>query len=403
MKVGFIHPSWPGSEGTGATHTASRIVEMLKDNGHEITVYCATEPQQNPHQRSDIDLKHLSGRNIPHTSIALNRAIRDRVHEFDQYDLVSSYLPSLIPAMETVSKKSSAATLVTLNAYRGVCPKNDLQYMGNSTCDNNSLSSCLPCIAKTSGGSQKHGRSYRIASRLGNYGLIKSVEPEKLSIDGFHALSEHVKQTYSEFNFPSERIAVIPNPIDESFVVPHESDFSEPYKLLYVGYLEEHKGVEMLPELMARLDEAEREFRLTIAGDGGSRSKLEQSVLELNLEDAVDFRGHVPYDNLPSVYANHDIFVYPGQWEEPFGRVFLEAMGAKTPIVATDVGAAGKIVGEAGSVVESTVSALSEEIVSIVRSETLPILSARARQEVKRYKPIRIQQEFEELYQLLAA
>ncbi|WP_353635044.1 glycosyltransferase family 4 protein [Halobacterium sp. NMX12-1] len=401
MKIGFIHPSWPGGEGTGATHTANQIIEGLTNQDHEITVYCAERPQVSKHQTSDIDIKYLSEGGIPHTNIALNKAIQGRFDEFDQYDLVSSYLTSLIPAMETISEKTSASTLVTLNAYAGVCPKNDLQYMDNTRCDDNSPSRCLPCIAKTSGGSQKHGRAYRIASRLGNYKLIKSIEPEKLSIDGFHALSEHVKQTYSEFDFPSERITVIPNPIDESFVVPHESGFSEPYKLLYVGYLEEHKGVEMLPKLMARLDERDREFRLTIAGDGGLRSEVEQSVLELDLEDAVNFRGHVPYEELPSVYANHDIFVYPGQWEEPFGRVFLEAMGAKTPIVATNVGAAGKIIGEAGSVVEPTVSALSEEIISIAQHQSLSQLSINARKERKRYNPTQIQQEFETLYKSL--
>ncbi|WP_082224534.1 glycosyltransferase family 4 protein [Halolamina rubra] len=402
MKIGFIHPSFPGDEGTGATHTANQIVDGLANRDHEITVYCAERPQITNYQ-SNINTEFLLEERIPHTNIALNRAVRRRLEEFEQYDLVSSYLTSLIPAMETVSEQTSAATLVTLNAYAGICPKNDLQYMDKTTCDNNSLSRCIPCIVKTSGGSQKHGRAYRTASRLGNYGLIKSVEPTELTIDGFHALSEHVRQTYLEFNFPSERITTIPNPIDESFILPHESDFSEPYKLLYVGYLEEHKGVEMLPNMMARLDEADHEFRLTIAGDGGLRSKLEQSVVERDFEDIVDFRGHVPYEELPSVYANHDLFVYPGLWEEPFGRVFLEAMGANTPIVATNVGAADKIVGRAGKVVEPTVSALSEEIISIVGHENLSVLSTKAQQEIKRYKPNRVQQEFEELYHSLVA
>ncbi|WP_338729859.1 glycosyltransferase family 4 protein [Haladaptatus sp. DJG-WS-42] len=400
MKIGFIHPSWPGSEGTGATHTASQIVETLVDQGHDLTVYCTKQPPA-ASQKDGTKLKFLSDNKIPHTNVALNRAIHRRLDEFDQYDIVSSYLTSLIPGMNTIGEQTSAKTLVTLNAYAGVCPKNNLRYMGTEVCDDNRLSRCLPCIGKTSGGSDKHGRVYRTVSRLGNYGLIKSVNPGSLSIDGFHALSGHVKQTYAGFGFPNERIAVVPNPIDESFVVPHESDFSEPYNLLYVGYLEQHKGVDMLPELMVRLDESDLDFKLTIVGDGGMRSQLEQSVLKFNLSDSVDFRGHVPYEELPSVYAHHDIFVYPGLWEEPFGRVFLEAMGAKTPVVATNVGAVDEILGTAGVVIEPTAAALAEGIISTVRSGELETLSSNARMEIERYAPKRIGDEFETLYKSL--
>lgn len=402
MQIGFIHPSWPGSEGTGATHTASRIVEMLVEQGHDLTVYCVERPPQDTHLSIDVNLKTLEVGRIPHTNVALNKAIRGQLDEFDQYDLVSSYLTSLIPAMDTISERTSAKTLVTLNAYAGVCPKNDLRYMDTIACNDNKPSRCIPCIGNTSGGSDKHGRAYRIASRLGNYGLIKSINPETINIDGFHALTEHVKRTYTEFGFPNDRIEVIPNPIDESFVIPHESDFSESYKLLYVGYLKQHKGVEILPELMARLDEANHHFELTIVGDGGLRSQLEQSVLELDLSNVVDFRGHVQYDKLPSVYAHHDIFVFPGLWEEPFGRVFLESMGAKTPVVATNVGAADDILGKAGIVVEPTAAALAEGIRSLVRRGELTSLSANARTEIEQYAPEQIGQEFESLYRSLA-
>lgn len=401
MKIGFIHPSWPGSEGTGATHTASQIVDMLVDQGNDLTVYCIEYPPQEVRHRSDIHLESLPESRIPHTNVALNSVIRRQLDEFNQYDIVSSYLTPLIPAMNAISEETSAKTLVTLNAYAGVCPKNDLQYMGTTACNDNSPSRCLPCIGKTSSGSDNHGRAYQIASRLGNYGLIKRVDSESLSIDGFHALSGHVKQIYAGFDFPNERITVVPNPIDDSFVVPHESDFSEPYELLYVGYLEQHKGVNLLPELMLHLEESDYEFELTIAGDGGMRSQLEQTVQEFDLGAAVDIRGHVPYEELPSMYARHDIFVYPGQWEEPFGRVFLEAIGTKTPVVATNVGATDEILGTARKVVEPKAAALAEGVSSLIRHGELELLSANARGEIERFEPERIGQEFEKLYKSL--
>lgn len=398
MRIGFIHPSWPGSEGTGATHTASKIVEILSEKGHELTIYCVNRPPEGIQSRLDAEIEYLQTNRVPHTNYALNRAICNRLEEFNQYDLVSSYLSPLIPAMDTVGKKTSARTLVTLNAYAGVCPKNDLLYMGTEDCDNNSPSRCLPCVAKTSGETDKHSWLYQTTSRLGNYGMLKSVDVTSLNIDRFHALSTHVKRTYSDFGFPGGQISIIPNPIDESFIHDHESDFSAPYELLYVGNLENHKGVGLLPQVMERLDRSELSFQLTIVGDGGMRSSLEKSVLDLGLSDSVDFRGHVAYEELPAIYANHDIFVYPGLWQEPFGRVFLEALGTETPVVATDVGAAGEILGAAGELVAPNASAIADRVLSLAHDGELPILSENARTEAERYNLERIGQEFETLY-----
>jgi len=401
VKIGFIHPSWPGSEGTGATHTATQLVEQLVVQGHNLTVYCVERPPSDADVQTDVQLKPLPESRIPHTNLALNRSVHKRLDEFGTYDVVASYLTPVIPAMNTISEETTARTVVTLNAYAGICPKNDLRYMGATACEDNGPSRCPPCIAKTSGGSDKHGRMHKITSRLGNYLLVPR-EPATLSIDGFHALSGHVKETYADFGFSDDRITVIPNPLDESFVVPHKSNFSEPYKLLYVGYLEQHKGIEILPELMRRLTKSGTEFRLTIAGDGGMRSWLKQSVAELDLDDVVDIRGHIPYNDLPSVYAQHDLFVYPGLWEEPFGRVFLEAMSAETPVVATDVGAAAEITGAAGVVSDPTAAALADTILSVVRRDQLRSLSKNTKSELEQYTPEQIGNEMETLYRSLA-
>ncbi|AKH97427.1 glycosyl transferase family 1 [Halanaeroarchaeum sulfurireducens] len=40
MHIGFIHPSYPSAEGTGATHSATQIVYGLAEAGHNIDVYC---------------------------------------------------------------------------------------------------------------------------------------------------------------------------------------------------------------------------------------------------------------------------------------------------------------------------------------------------------------------------
>ena len=55
------------------------------------------------------------------------------------------------------------------------------------------------------------------------------------------------------------------------------------------------------------------------------------------LQDKVVFINNVPYEDLPGYYALADVFVRPSL-SEGFGNVFIEAMAAGVPIIATPVG-----------------------------------------------------------------
>ena len=58
--------------------------------------------------------------------------------------------------------------------------------------------------------------------------------------------------------------------------------------------------------------------------------------------ERVRFAGSVPREQLPGVYANADVVVFPVRWREPWGVVPLEAMGVGRPVVATGRGGSGE-------------------------------------------------------------
>lgn len=131
MNIAFIHPSFPSAGGTGATHSATQIVTHLARSRHDIDVYCAAKPHLNE-ITSNLDLYYLSGESRhPQINIRLNREVQARLNKSAEYDIVHSYMTSTIPALNQLSQTSDMATVVTLNAYAGVCLKNDLLYMGN--------------------------------------------------------------------------------------------------------------------------------------------------------------------------------------------------------------------------------------------------------------------------------
>lgn len=302
--------------------------------------------------------------------------------------------------MGDIAARTSTATVVTLNAYRGVCPKNDLRYLDREPCTSNGLAKCSVCSIATSGGHDEYGRAYRSASRLGNLKLVRESERKADRIDGYHALSPHVKETYAGFGFPAERISVIPNILDERFCFDGEPDFSEPYELLYVGSLDRHKGVDRLVPILDQLRrQSSSTFQLTVVGDGGLQSELEQQATTRGLSDAVSFTGRLPNEELPAVFASHDLFVYPGRWNEPFGRVFLESLAAGTPVVASDVGSIDDIIGDGGIVTDGSVEGFSESVARICDAETLTALSFEAKQVVEQYRPENVVPEIIELYE----
>lgn len=104
--------------------------------------------------------------------------------------------------------------------------------------------------------------------------------------------------------------------------------------ILYLGRLEQRKGVRTLLRAVAHLQQQLPDIRLCIGGDGPERPTLERLAAELGLTN-VQFLGYVPADDLPGLMHSADIFCAPATEAESFGLVLVEAMAAGLPIVAS--------------------------------------------------------------------
>jgi glycosyltransferase involved in cell wall biosynthesis len=94
-------------------------------------------------------------------------------------------------------------------------------------------------------------------------------------------------------------------------------------------------------------------LKLVVAGaakfvDAGARydnqayaRSLRTLARELAVDDAVIFCGAV--DDVPALMAALDLVLVPS-WEEPFGRVVIEAMAMRTSVIATNVGGPAGII-----------------------------------------------------------
>ncbi len=107
---------------------------------------------------------------------------------------------------------------------------------------------------------------------------------------------------------------------------------SEPLRLLAVGMMREGAKMasyRLLAETLGKL--GTRPLTLTIAGDGPGRAEVET----LFARHSARFTGALMPEEMPALYAAHDILVWPAI-REAFGFVFLEAQAAGLAIVGGD-------------------------------------------------------------------
>ena len=96
--------------------------------------------------------------------------------------------------------------------------------------------------------------------------------------------------------------------------------------------------------------------RLVVVGGGPDRGRLERYAADLGVDRLVEFRDHVPYQEMPALFASAACMVLASlplwHWEEQFGLVLAEAMAGETPIIASRSGAIPEVVQDAGRLFE---------------------------------------------------
>jgi glycosyltransferase involved in cell wall biosynthesis len=154
---------------------------------------------------------------------------------------------------------------------------------------------------------------------------------------------------------PVERLFVAAHAVDNDAYnreVPEEEKDALRQKLyissgqkvvLYLGRLEELKGLAYLLEAFASLQRDDAV--LVLVGAGSQHAHLEQLADEKAITDRVRFAGYVPPEKVVPYYAIAWVYVLPSittpVFKEPWGLVVNEAFNQGVPVVATDaVGAA---------------------------------------------------------------
>ena len=139
-------------------------------------------------------------------------------------------------------------------------------------------------------------------------------------------------------NFTSNEIEVIPNIVNtEKFIINKNKENKNRFRFVSVSFLTDNKNVDLTIRAFGKAFKGKEAFELYIAGDGTAKTKLENLVRELRLENQVKFVGKVSREKLPEFLNEGDCFVLPSKYET-FGVVYIEALSCGLPIITTKCG-----------------------------------------------------------------
>jgi glycosyltransferase involved in cell wall biosynthesis len=185
-----------------------------------------------------------------------------------------------------------------------------------------------------------HRRRARALGRLVNAltGLPTSL-PDLGRTGSFLFVSEATRdaaERWSRWTYPDS--TVVFSGIDRRDFPATSPSSAHPWRwrLLYVGRLEERKGVHTLLRALARLP-AEATLDVVGRGNETERAAFDRLVDELALGARVRVTA-ADRSELRAHYLDADVVVFPSEWAEPFGLVPIEAMACARPVVATGVG-----------------------------------------------------------------
>jgi sugar transferase (PEP-CTERM/EpsH1 system associated) len=214
--------------------------------------------------------------------------------------------------------------------------------------------------------------------------------------DSVFAISGEVREFYCrETGFPVERMAVIPNGIDVRRIDEAITDgvreglgiAKDDFVIGTVARLDATKDPLTLVRAFAKLrrEQPDSTLKLLIVGDGSERTHLETFVAEQGLNGAVVFTG-LRHD-VPRLLGAMNVFAL-SSLSEGMPITVLEAMAARLPVVATNVGALPELVEEGSTgflTAPQDAEAMANRLARVSQNpEMASSFGSRARQKVER-------------------
>lgn len=228
------------------------------------------------------------------------------------------------------------------------CYKNDFRYKGVEDCNNFTLPErCLTCIIATklsysrvSGINLKNigidlvtpllKRSVKIGRLKKRIELREDILRQLIyTCDQIFIYGVWFKRILIKNGFDSPKLNLIPHISKPSTNETETRDLNIKYRILFVGRIEEQKGLHLLCKAMKLI--SVKELTLNVAGNIVDEQYFEDCVREYSF----DYLGVLPRSQLLSSLCSYDFLILPSVFTEMYSLIVREAFYEQLPVIAS--------------------------------------------------------------------
>ncbi len=305
----------------GGEHTVFRNEkQLLEENGHYVVPYTRT----NDELKKSVWKKIL----LPFSTCFSWRTYREikRLIKEERISVVHCHntFPLISPAVYYACFRMHVPVLQTVHNFRLVCP--------GGTCFRNGAV-CEECLKKKSLLPALRYGCYR-KSRLGTAVVVGMLWVHR-KLGAYRKLNYifltpfYAKKIAPLLNVPENRIFIKPN-FCLSGGIPAPADEVDLHKFVYVGRLDDYKGIYLLAQLWLTLP---KEFILKIYGSGAMETKLAAIAAQHGNIELCGFQDqNVVREDLRTACA----LVFPSIGYESFGLSVIESFSLGVPVLMNE-------------------------------------------------------------------
>lgn len=323
LKILQVHNYYqiPGGEDT----VVANEKKLLEDHGHEVVQYSRNNSELKEFTKVRKLLLPFTTIFNPRTYTEVKQIIKkqniDIVHVHNTLNLIS-------PAVYYAALSCKVPVVQTVHNFRLLCPGATFYRDGHI---------CEDCVSKGLICAVKHG-CYR-GSKAQTLVCVLSTWIHRMT--GVYGKLNYICLT--EFNkekllslkqIKPEQIYIKPN---FTYTFGDSKETGEYY--LYIGRIEEIKGVSLLIEAFSKMSDK----KLKLAGTGTELEKYQNLVKENNLTN-ISFEGFCQREKLSELLKNAKAVVVTSQCYETFGMIVVEAFSGHIPVIVGDIGNVGSLV-----------------------------------------------------------
>lgn len=350
-----LHAPWGVPEAGGTERYAEALAAGQAARGLEVARFSPAELP--PGARPRGAFAELDAPGVDAAFSAVLRAGRPEVVHVHHLSGLSLRIPAL-------ARAAGAGVVLTLHDAWLRCARGQLVDGQGRRCPGPEVSRCARCLAPELRAPVPAPLARRLPPASARVRAREAAVTEALgAVHRLLATSAHLP---ARLGLEAE---VLPAPATRD-LPPTPPPAEGPLRLLFVGSLLPTKGPDVLLDAFRRLPAGAAE--LVVVGPAlpwqGSRRWAERLTARIAATPGASWRGPVSHAELPRLYGEADLFVFPSTWIENSPFVLREAVAAGLRVVAADVPGARELAPGARFVAPGDVGALAAALAAELRA-----------------------------------